>query len=361
MARIFNFAAGPSTLPVEALQEAAEKLVDFDNTGMSLIEMSHRGKTYEAVHNEAIALVRELLAVPEQYQVLFLQGGATLQFGMVPLAFLHQGKTASYILTGSWAKKAHDDAKVVGQTHVVWDGKAENYTRIPAQAELSFTPNAAYVHICSNETIGGIQWKTFPDTGGVPLIADMSSDIMSRPLPWDKLDMVYAGTQKNLAPSGMALVIMSDRLAQAARKDLPAYLRYDLHIQNNSLYNTPPSFVVWMTGLTLKWIKSIGGLKEIERRRDEKARMLYGMIDCSGGYYKNPVDKDSRSAMNVVWRLPSEALEEKFIKEAKKEGLDGLKGHRSVGGCRASIYNAMPVEGVKALVQFMKHFMAKNG
>ncbi|MCX8045034.1 MAG: 3-phosphoserine/phosphohydroxythreonine transaminase [Desulfobacterota bacterium] len=361
MARIFNFSAGPSMLPVETLQEAAEKLVEFDNTGMSLIEMSHRGKTYESVHNETISLVRELLAVPNNYHILLLQGGATLQFGMVPLAFLRQGTTASYILTGSWAKKAHDDAKIVGTTSVIWDGKADNYTRIPAQSELNIPSDAAYVHICSNETIGGIQWATFPDTGGVPLIADMSSDILSRPLPWDKIDMVYAGTQKNLAPAGMALVIMSDRLAKAARTDLPAYLRYDLHIQNNSLYNTPPSFVVWMTGLTLKWVKSIGGLQEIERRRDEKARMLYGMIDCSGGFYRNPVDKESRSMMNVVWRLPSEELEEKFIKEAKQEGLDGLKGHRSVGGCRASIYNAMPLAGVKALVQFMKHFMAKNG
>lgn len=361
MARIFNFAAGPSTLPVETLQEAAAKLVDFNDAGMSLIEMSHRGKIYEAVHNEAIALVRELLNVPSDYHILFLQGGATLQFGMVPMAFLRQGATAAYILTGSWAKKAHDDAKIVGSTTVVWDGKAENYTRIPAQGELSFPKDAVYAHLCSNETIGGIQWKTFPDTGGVPLIADMSSDILSRPLPWDRLAMVYAGTQKNLAPAGMALVIMSDRLAKAARKDLPAYLRYDLHIENNSLYNTPPSFIVWMTGLTMKWIKSIGGLQEIERRRDEKARMLYGMIDCSGGYYRNPVDRDSRSAMNVVWRLPSEELEDKFIKEAKKEGLDGLKGHRSVGGCRASIYNAMPIDGVRALVQFMKHFMAKNG
>jgi len=361
MARIFNFAAGPSTLPVETLQEAAGKLVDFDNAGMSLIEMSHRGKIYEAVHNEAIALVREILNVPQNYHVLFLQGGATLQFGMVPMAFLHQGMTADYILTGSWAKKAHDDGKIIGATGVPWDGKAEKYTRIPKQNELKLTKGAAYVHLCSNETIGGIQWPYFPDTKGVPVIADMSSDIMSRPLPWEKLEMVYAGTQKNLAPSGMALVIMSDRLAKLARKDLPAYLRYDQHIENNSLYNTPPSFIVWMTGLTLKWIKSIGGLKEIERRRDEKARMLYGMIDCSGGYYKNPVDTESRSPMNVVWRLPSEELEEKFIKEAKKEGLDGLKGHRSVGGCRASIYNAMPVEGIKALVQFMKQFMAKNG
>jgi phosphoserine aminotransferase len=361
MARIFNFAAGPSTLPIETLQEAAGKLVDFENSGMSLIEMSHRGKTYEAVHNEAIALVREILNIPNNYHVLFLQGGATLQFGMVPLAFLQKGMTADYIVTGSWAKKAYDDGKVVGNTNVPWDGKNEKYRRIPRQEELKLTPGASYVHICANETIEGIQWPSFPTTQGVPLVADMSSEILSRPLPWDRFDMVYAGTQKNLAPAGMALVVLSERLAKQARKDLPAYLRYDLHRENNSLYNTPPSFVVWMTDLTLKWIKSIGGMPEIERRRDEKAIMLYDMIDKSGGYYSNPVDKNSRSKMNVVWRLKSEELEEKFIKEATKEGLDGLKGHRSVGGCRASIYNAMPVEGVKALVNFMKHFMEKNG
>lgn len=361
MARIFNFAAGPATLPLEVLQQAADRLVDYENNGMSLIEMSHRGKVYERVHNEAIALAREILGIPATHHVLLLQGGATLQFGMIPMAFLHAGLSADYVLTGTWAQKAYEDAKVIGRVSAAWDGAGEKYMRIPAQNELKLTAGAAYAHICSNETIGGIQWPYFPATGAVPLIADMSSEIMSRSLPWDRLDMVYAGTQKNLAPAGMALVIMSDRLAQRARKDVPAYLRYDLHVKDNSLYNTPPSFVVWMTGLTLAWIKSIGGLAEIERRREEKAQMLYRMIDCSGGYYRNPVDKGSRSPMNVVWRLPSEDLENKFIKEAEKESLNGLKGHRSVGGCRASIYNALPVEGVRALVGFMKQFMAKNG
>ena len=361
MARIYNFSAGPSTLPLEALQEAAEKLVDYENTGMSLIEMSHRGKQYDSIHNETVSLAREILNIPEDYHVLFLQGGATLQFGMIPMAFLQKALTADYILTGSWAKKAYDDGKAVGSTSVPWDGKDENYSRIPSQEELKLTDAAAYVHICSNETIGGIQWPYFPDTGDVSLIADMSSEIMSRPLPWDRLDMVYAGTQKNLAPSGMALVIIKDRLAEKARQDIPAYLRYDLHIDKNSLYNTPPSFVVWMTNLTLKWIKSVGGMAEIERRRDAKAQMLYRTIESSGGYYSNPVDKNSRSPMNIVWRLPKEDLEKKFIEQAAKEGLSGLKGHRSVGGCRASIYNAMPVEGIKALVDFMKQFMAKNG
>ncbi|MFC1591939.1 3-phosphoserine/phosphohydroxythreonine transaminase [Thermodesulfobacteriota bacterium] len=361
MERIFNFAAGPSTLPLEALQEASAKLVDYEGSGMSLIEMSHRGKHYDQVHNEAIAMAREILAIPDDYHVLFLQGGATLQFGMIPLAFLKGGMTADYVLTGSWAKKACSDAKVVGTVNVAWDGADENYTRMPSPAELQLTPGAAYVHICSNETIGGIQWQSFPDTGDVPLICDMSSDILSRPLPWNTIDMVYAGAQKNLAPSGMAFVVISDRLAQQARTDLPAYLRYDQHIDKNSLYNTPPSFVVWMTSLTLKWIKSIGGLSEVERRREEKAGLLYDMIASSGGYYRNPVDASSRSPMNVVWRIKEEELEKKFIQEADSAGLSGLKGHRSVGGCRASIYNAMPVEGVKALVDFMKQFMQKNG
>ncbi len=241
------------------------------------------------------------------------------------------------------------------------DGADEKYTRMPASNELKLSSDAAYVHICSNETIGGIQFPDFPDTGDVPLICDMSSEIMSRKLPWEKIDMVYAGAQKNLAPSGMALVIIKDSLLQKANKSLPAYLRYDIHADNNSLYNTPPSFVIWMTCLTLRWIKSIGGIDGVAKRRDEKADMLYDAIENSNGYYRNPVDKASRSTMNVVWRLPSEDLEKKFIEEAGKAGLSGLKGHRSVGGCRASIYNAMPVEGVQALTDFMKTFMENNG
>lgn len=361
MARIHNFSAGPSTLPLEALKEASEKLVEFEHTGMSLIEMSHRGKTYESVHNETITLARQILSIPDEFHILFIQGGATFQFGMIPLSFLHSGMTADYVLTGSWAKKAYDDGKTVGNTSVVWDGKAEKYARIPRQSELRMNPDAAYIHICSNETIGGIQWRYFPETGAVPLIADMSSEIMSRPLPWDRIDMAYAGSQKNLAPAGMALVIIRNSLAEKARKDLPAYLCYDNHISNNSLYNTPPSFVVWMTGLTLKWIQKNGGMNAVIQKRDEKAGMLYDMIDASGGYYNCPVDKESRSPMNVVWRLTTEQLEAQFIKEAEANGLSGLKGHRSVGGCRASIYNAMPVEGVSALVDFMKEFMQKNG
>ncbi len=360
MARIYNFSAGPSILPLQALQEASEKLVDFEGSGMSLIEMSHRGKIYDKIHNETISLARELLYIPDDFIILLLQGGATLQFGMVPMAFLKHGLTADYINTGSWAKKALSDAKLIGNVNIAWDGKEENYTRIPKINELKLTENAAYVHLCSNETIGGIQWQEFPDTKA-PLIADMSSEIMSRPLQWENLDMVYAGSQKNLAPSGMALIVIKKSLLEQARTDLPAYLRYDLHNENNSLYNTPPTFSIWMSNLTFKWIKSIGGMAEIEKRRDEKAKLLYSMIDSSNGYYRCPVDINSRSKMNIVWRLPNEDLEAEFIKQAEKEGLSGLKGHRSVGGCRASVYNAMPLEGVKALVDFMKAFMARNG
>ena len=360
MNRIYNFSAGPSILPLQALEEAAGQLVDFEGSGMSLIEMSHRGKIYDRVHKETLSLVREILEIPEDFNILLLQGGATLQFGMVPMVFLKDGMTADYIITGSWAKKAFNDGKIIGDARIAWDGKDVNYTRIPGYSELNLSDNAAYVHICSNETVGGIQWQEFPDTKA-PLVADMSSEIMSRPLPWDKLDMIYAGSQKNLAPSGMALIIIRKSLVEKARTDLPAYLRYDIHIEGNSLYNTPPTFSIWMANLTLKWVKSIGGIAEIEKRRDQKAKVLYDMIDTSNGYYKSPVHTDSRSKMNIVWRLPSEELEEAFIKQAEKAGLSGLKGHRSVGGCRASIYNAMPVEGAKALADFMKNFMKKNG
>ena len=360
MGRIYNFSAGPSILPLQALKEAAEKMVDYEGSGMSLVEMSHRGKIYDAVHNETISLARELLNISDDFNIMLLQGGATLQFGMVPMSFLKEGMTADYVVTGSWAKKALQDAKLIGNVNVAWDGKENNYIKIPDATELKLTKDAAYVHICSNETIGGIQWQEFPQTDA-PLIADMSSEIMSRPLPWDKFDMVYAGAQKNLAPSGMSLVIMRKSLLEKARTDVPAYLNYVSHAEANSLYNTPPTFSIWMANLTFKWIKSIGGMAEIEKRRDEKARLLYAAIDQSNGYYKCPVDVKSRSKMNMVWRLPSEELEASFIKEAEKEGLSGLKGHRSVGGCRASVYNAMPVEGVVALVDFMKKFMEKNG
>ncbi len=348
-------------LPLTVLEEVSKKLVDFEGTGMSLIEMSHRDKIFDTIHNETVALMRDVYRVPDDFHIIFLQGGATFQFGMVPMAFLKKGESADFIVTGTWGKKAHADAAVVGMANAIWDGRDDGYTRIPAQHELKFNPDAAYVHMCSNETIAGIQWQYFPETGGIPIVADMSSDVLSRRIPWEKFGLVFAGTQKNLAPAGLAVVFIQKDFATRARTDLPAYLRYDLHIKENSLYNTPPTFVVWVMNLTLKWIQSIGGLQEIERLRDLKADMVYAAIDKSGGFYKTGIPKDSRSKMNIVWRMESEELEKKFVEEAAREGLDGLKGHRSVGGMRASVYNAMPVEGVKALVDFMAHFMKKNG
>lgn len=361
MSRIYNFSSGPSTLPLPVLQEVSEKLVDFKGTGMSLVEMSHREKIYDTIHNETIALMRQVFGVPHDFHILFIQGGATLQFGMIPLSFLSKGKSADFILTGTWAQKAFADASIVGKAFVIWDGKNENYTRIPSQDELQFSKNATYVHLCSNETIGGIQWQYFPNTGGIPIVADMSSDILTRRIPWEKFGLIFAGTQKNLAPSGLAVVFIHKDFAKEACTDLPAYLRYDLHIKENSLYNTPPTFVVWVMNLTLKWLQSKGGLEKIERLCNEKAEMVYATIDASDGFYVNNIPKDSRSKMNIVWRMKNEELEQKFIDEAKKEGLDGLKGHRSVGGLRASIYNAMPKEGVKTLVEFMKYFQQRYG
>jgi len=361
MSILYNFSAGPSTLPLPVLEKASRELIDFEGCGISLIEMSHRGKIYDKIHNETINLAREILEIPENFHIIFIQGGATLQFGMIPLSFLNKGMTADYIVTGSWSKKAFNDGKAVGITNIAWDGEGCNYNKIPSQGEIQLTKNAAYVHLCSNETIGGIQWQSFPETDGVPLIIDMSSEIMSRPLPWEKIGMAYAGTQKNLAPAGMSLIIINKSLAQKARTDLPSYLRYDLHIDKNSLYNTPPTFVIWMTNLTLNWIKSIGGLSMIEKLRDEKAKLIYDIIDQSNGFYINSIEKKSRSKMNIIWRLSEEKLEKKFLEGVEQAGLDGLKGHRSVGGFRASIYNAMPVEGVKTLSDFMKKFMDKNG
>lgn len=361
MTRVYNFAAGPSTLPTAALEAAAAELVDYRGTGMSLIEMSHRGGQYGAVHREAISLVRELLSVPADFRIIFLQGGATMQFAMVPLAFLGEGRSADYIVTGHWAKRAHADASVVGDARIIWDGSETGYTRIPLEGEIRFRNDAAYVHMCSNETIGGIQWKEFPDTGGVPLVIDMSSDVLSRPLPWERISMLYAGAQKNLAPAGMALVILRNDLLAAARRDLPAYLRYDLHADSDSLFNTPPTFTVWMMMLVLRWVKSIGGLPEIERRRDARAAAVYRAIDESGGFYRTPVERASRSTMNVVWTLADARLDGEFLEGAEKKSMYGLKGHKSVGGFRASLYNAMPVEGAEALADYMRAFAAAHG
>ena len=358
--RIFNFSAGPCTLPLAALEKAQADFVDYKGAGMSIIEMSHRGKHYDEVHYDAMANVREVLNIPESHDVLFIQGGATMQFAMVPLNLMVDSKTAEFINTGIWVKKAIADAEKVGPTRIIWTGEAENFKRIPAEEEYKAGDDAAYVHICGNETIGGIEYHTFPDTGAVPLVADMSSHIMSRPVEWDKLELVFAGAQKNLGPAGLALVVIQKDLLERCKDGLPAYLSYKTHAGTESRYNTPPVFSIYMMKLTLDWVKSAGGLAEMEKRAIARSSVLYDAIDSLEGWYSCPVDKESRSRMNVCFRLPTEELEAKFIAEALEENFSGLKGHRSVGGCRASMYNAMPIEGAERLAEFMKKFKKRN-
>jgi phosphoserine aminotransferase len=358
--RIFNFSAGPCTLPLPALEKAQADFVDYQNAGMSLIEMSHRGKHYDDVHYEAIANIREVLNIPDSHDILFIQGGASLQFAMVPLNLITAGNAAEFLNTGTWVKKAIADAEKMGATRIIWTGEAENFTRIPANDEYQVSDDAAYVHICGNETIGGIEYHEYPDTGAVPLVADMSSHIMSRPIEWDKLDLAFAGAQKNLGPAGLALVIIHKSLLEKCKDGLPAYLSYKTHAGKDSLYNTPPVFAIYMMKLTVDWVKSQGGLAEMEKRALARSNELYDTIDRSDGWYRCPVDKASRSRMNVCFRLPTEELEAKFIAEALKANFSGLKGHRSVGGCRASMYNAMPLEGAERLAAFMQEFKKNN-
>ena len=358
--RIFNFSAGPCTLPLPALEKAQSEFVDYQDAGMSLIEMSHRGKHYDDVHYAAIANIREVLNVPESHDVLFIQGGATLQFAMVPLNLMIDGKSAEFLNTGTWVKKAIADAEKQGATRIIWSGESENFTRIPAHDEYKVGEDAAYLHICGNETIGGIEYHEYPDTAAVPLVADMSSHIMSRPIDWSKLDLAFAGAQKNLGPAGLALVIIKKTVLDKCKDGLPAYLSYKTHAAKDSLYNTPPVFAIYMMKLTIDWVKSEGGLAEMEKRSLARSGALYDIIDSSGDWYRCPVDRASRSRMNVCFRLPTEELEAKFIAEALAVNFSGLKGHRSVGGCRASMYNAMPLEGAERLAEFMADFKKKN-
>ncbi|MCP4667763.1 MAG: 3-phosphoserine/phosphohydroxythreonine transaminase [Deltaproteobacteria bacterium] len=358
--RIFNFSAGPCTLPLPALEKAQADFVDYQGAGMSMMEMSHRGEHYDKVHYEAIAGIREVLSVPETHHIIFIQGGATLQFAMVPMNLVAEGKTAEYIHTGAWSKKAIAEAEKLGPTRIIWTGEGENFTRMPEKDEYQVGDDAAYVHICGNETIGGIEYHDLPVTGETPLIGDVSSHIMSRPVDWGRLDMAYAGAQKNLGPAGMVVVIMHKDLVDRCKDGLPAYLSYKTHAQKDSLYNTPPVFAIYLMKLTLDWVQSLGGVEEMERRAVARSGLIYNAIDGSDGWYRCPVDKLSRSRMNVCFRLPNEDLEKKFIAEALEAGLSGLKGHRSVGGCRASMYNAMPLEGAEKLAAFMKAFKRKN-
>ena len=358
--RIYNFSAGPAVLPLPVLQEAQRDLIALPDVGMSVMEISHRSKTFEDMLNRAIEDIRALAGVPANYKVLMLQGGATLQFSMVPMNLLGAGASADYIDTGSWADKAVKEAKKVGTVNIAGSSKADNYTRIPAQHELKLTPGAAYAHITSNNTIEGTEWKTLPDTGQAPLVADTSSDMFSGPIDVGRFGLIYAGAQKNLGPSGVTLVIIREDLVGRGPDTLPIMMNYKIHVENNSLYNTPNTFGIYILGLTVKWLKSLGGLQAIARINQRKAAKLYAEIDRTG-FYRGTAQKDSRSLMNVTFRLATEELEKQFVKESTAAGLDGLKGHRAVGGMRASIYNAFPEEGVDALVEFMKEFERKRG
>ena len=358
--RIYNFSAGPAVMPLQVLEQAQRELVALPGVGMSVMEISHRSKTFEDILARAIVDIRELSGLDDQYEVLMLQGGASLQFSMVPMNLLGAGRTADYIDTGSWADKAVKEAKRVGAVNVTGSTKADNYNRIPDAGEVTLTAGAAYVHITTNNTIEGTEWKEPLATDGVPLVADASSNIFSRPMDFRRFGLIYAGAQKNLGPSGVTLVLIRRDLLDRSPAGLPTMMNYKVMAENNSLYNTPPTFGIYLLGLTMKWLKSLGGLAGIAGINQRKAAKLYGEIDRSG-FYRGTAQKDSRSLMNVTFRLPSEDLEKRFDKEATANGLDGLKGHRSVGGMRASIYNAFPEEGIDALVEFMREFERKQG
>jgi phosphoserine aminotransferase len=358
--RVFNFNPGPATLPLPVLQEAQKDLLNFKNTGMSILEVSHRGKEYEEVQNETESLFKELIGAPSDYRVLFMGGGASTQFALVPLNFLTPAAQADYIISGSFAEKAYEEAARVGKVNIAASTKGTNFDRVPDAAEIKFSDHPAYVHLTSNNTIYGTQWPEFPK-GKAPLVADMSSDILSRAFNASDFDLIYAGAQKNLGPAGVTVVLVKPEFLSKANTNLPVIFQYGTFVKNSSMYNTPPTFAIYIMNLVLKWVKNNGGVAAMEKRNREKAALIYNAIDNSGGFYKGHAQKGSRSLMNVTFRLPSEELEATFVSEAKKIGLAGIKGHRSVGGMRASIYNAMPVDGCKTLAEFMKEFQKKNG
>ena len=355
-----NYFAGPSVLPVEVLEEMRDNIVDYEGKGLSIIEASHRGGLFEEMYDSCLSTFRELLSIPEDYDVYFLGGGATLQFTMIPTNFLTPGKVADYSKTGTWANKACADAQKLGNVNVFFDGKPSNFTTLPDPATVKPSENSAYVYLCANETIGGIEWKDFPDTGDVPLIADMSSDILSRPVDVKKFAMIYGGVQKNLGPAGATFIIMRKDMLERRNENLTAYMDYALHAKEKGLYNTPPVFSIWGVKLVLEWIKRNGGVEGMDALADKKSSLIYDVIDSSD-FWRSPVDSRYRSRMNIVFRLPSEELEAKFVKEATAADMLGLKGHRSVGGLRASLYNALPYDDVVALRDFMVEFERKNG
>jgi phosphoserine aminotransferase len=358
--RIYNFSAGPAVLPLEVLEEAREHLLSLPGVGMSILEISHRSKPFDEIIDTAETNIRQLAGIPDGYHVLFLQGGASLQFSMVPMNLLPPGGSADYIVTGSWSQKAVKEAKRVGGVQVAASTEADGFNRIPAQSELRLDPDAAYVHYTTNNTIFGTEFAYVPAVDSVPLVADASSDIFSGPIDVSKFALIYAGAQKNLAPAGMTLVIIRDDMLKRTPSSLPTMLQYPVHAENKSLYNTPPVFTIYVMGLVLKWIVKQGGLEAIETLNTRKADTLYAEIDRTG-FYRAHAQPGSRSRMNITFRLPSEELEKRFARDATAAGLDGLKGHRSVGGMRASIYNAFPEAGVAALVEFMREFEKKHG
>lgn len=356
MERAYNFNAGPSALPLEVLKRAQEELVNFKQTGMSVMELSHRSKEYDEVHTQAQSMLKELLQIPNDYEVLFLQGGASLQFAQIPMNLLKEGKIGNYVLTGSWSEKALKEARLIGETFIGASTKEQGYRSIPNVEEISINKNDAYLHVTSNNTIYGTQWHQFPEFENTSLIADMSSDILCRPIQVENFSMIYAGAQKNLGPSGVTVVIVKKQLIENSRQDIPSILRYSTHADANSLYNTPPTFAIYMLAKVLEWVKEQGGVQTVEKRNIEKAKLIYDAIDESNDFYRGHAEKDSRSLMNITFNLPSEELNKKFLAEAKAAGFVGLNGHRSVGGCRASTYNAVPVEACEALRKFMITF-----
>jgi phosphoserine aminotransferase len=360
MTRVFNFSPGPATLPEPVLRKAAEEMLDWHGSGMSVMEMSHRGKEFIAIHAEAEALARELLGIPSNYKVLFMQGGAIGENAIVPMNLIGKSGKADYVITGDWSKKSAKEAKTYGAINTAASGEANKFTAIPKQSEWNLDAQAAYVHICSNETIGGVQYHWLPDTGKVPLVADMSSDIMSRRIDVSRYGLIYAGAQKNMGPSGVTLVIVRDDLLGHALPICPSAFNYQLQAEADSMYNTPPTYAIYIAGLVFNYIKQQGGLTAMEEHNKSKAAILYDYLDESK-FFRNPVAREDRSLMNVPFKLKDESLDDAFLKGAQAKGMIQLKGHRSVGGMRASIYNAMPVEGVKALVAYMKDFEAQHG
>jgi phosphoserine aminotransferase len=364
MNRVINFYAGPAGLPLPPLERARDEMLDFAGTGMSVMEISHRSKEYEAVHNEAIALIRELLGVSERWKIVLLQGGGNLQFAMLPMNLLWGGRKADFVVTGTWAKRAYKEAQLVNKDacRCVATTEADKFKRLPSPSEIQVNPDATYVHFTSNNTIYGTQFMEFPDGKGVPLACDMSSDFMWRPFDVTPFGFIYAGAQKNLGPSGVTVVMIRDDLLAQCREDLPTMLKYKTHVDNNSLYNTPPTWGIYILRNVLAYNKSIGGLSAIEASNREKGRRLYGVIDAHSGFYKGYVtDPSHRSLMNVNFNLPSPELDDKFVKDAKKAGMVGLKGYRDLGGIRVSMYNAVTVDQIDVLCAFMEEFVRVNG